>query len=197
MKALVYKKILDEKLNLIVSTFVLLILFNVGVNNMFSGFIWIAFIGNSFSKEELTYFRTLNFSKKEFFQANIVFSLFKLITRLCIVCIVTLLFPKTLSDLIYMVGFLNVFFLIEIAADMYSSRFSGMEENEAKDIFISVMGFLIVAGTYIWFVTQFCWPMERLVYGNLLLSAIVIGFSIYQYHNYKGVHYVKDKRTKL
>ena len=197
MKAAIYKKFLDEKLNLIFSTVILLILFHVGVESMISSSIWIAFIGNTFSKDELSFFRTLNFSKKQFFQANIVFSILKLIMRLLLVFVFSLIFPKTQAHIIYFLGFLYTFFLIEIAQSMYSSQFSGREGNETKDIFISIMGFLIVAGSYIWFLTRFFWPMERLVYGTLLLSAIVIVFSIYKFYTYKGVHYVEDKRIRL
>lgn len=197
MTALIYKKFLDEKLNLVFSTVVLLILFHVGVENMISGFIWIAFIGNTFSKDELSFFRTLNFSKKQFFQANIVFSILKLILRLSLVFVFSLMIPKTQAHIIYFLGFLYIFFLIEIAADMYSSRFSGREANETQYLFVNIMGFLIVSGLYIWFVTRFFWPMEKLVYGSLLLSAIVLVFSIYQFYTYKGVHYVEDKRIRL
>lgn len=197
MKGLIYKMFLDNKWNLILSTLVMVILFYTGVENLLSGFVWIAIIGKNDSKEDQTYFRTMNFKRNEFFQAKFIFPAMKLIIRLFLVFVIAMVIPKSLADIIYFIGFLYIFFVIETALDLSSESFSGKEKKDVVEIVFNVLIFLIIFGVFIWFTTKFYWPMEKLVYGGLLLTVIAIVYVIYQVYKYKGVHYVENTRLKL
>lgn len=132
MKALLYKKWLDERLSILLTLFLLAIFFYIGVENQVSGFVWLAFIGKNDSKEEWSYFRTMNFTRKSFYQATITFNIMKLILRLLMVAILTLLFKKTLSNVLYFISFLSLFFIIETTGDLLTFKIDGKEEKFTK-----------------------------------------------------------------
>lgn len=191
MKALIYKKLIDQKRAILFSSLLLIFLFYVGVENIFSGFLWVIFFQRSETKQENKYFRTLNFSKNQYFRASIIFSLMKLILRVVIMSVMAMLFVKTREQLIYFTSFIFTFFLLETAGDLTSIRFSGRAEEKPKEIFYQIIGFMLVFGSFIWLSMQFIWPMEKLVYGILYLSILVIIYSIYNYRKYSGVDYGK------
>ena len=197
MKALIYKKIIDEKKLLILSSLLLIFLFYIGTENLFSGFIWVMFFQRSEPKNEQKYFRTLNFSKNQYFLSSIMFSLMKLILRLGLMAFLSLLLSKTSEELIYFTSFICTFFLLEAATDLRSIRFSEISDKEPIEIFYQIMGFILVFGSYIWLTMQFVWPMEKLVYGIIYITFLAIIYSIYNYIKYYGVDYAKqDNKQK-
>lgn len=196
MKALVYKLFLDNKWGILISSVVLSYLYYAGVNNFSSGFIWLIIYTTARpdTKETWAYFRTMNFTREEFFKSRLIYTSVVLLIRLSIMVVFSLVITKPLSELIYFISFIYVFLLIENTVLFDSTEISGEYKEDGFVLVIKIMIFLIAVMLAFAFLNQFYWPMEKLVYGSSVLTAVVIIYSLCKYHFYKGVHYAKDKK---
>lgn len=192
MKALIYNYYLEEKFSILITSVFVLILLYTGVENLFSGFVWLMILKRSRTTDEWSFFRTLNFDREAFFKSTIIFNFMKLGLRLSIMCIMILIFGETQARVIYFVSFLLTFFILETATDLISTNFSGKPKRSNTKTFYSILGVFAFLGTYVLIVSQLIWPMERLVYGLLYLGSLSVIYSILNYIKYQGVHYAEN-----
>ena len=197
MKGLVYKLLLDNKWGILISSVLLAYLYYSGANNFSSGFIWIFIYTTAQpdTKETWAYFRTMNFTREEYFKSRLIYTSGVLLIRLFIMIVLSLAITKPISEIIYFSGFIYVLLLVENAMLFDSSKISGENKEDGFMIVVKIMMFLIGIMLAFAFLNQFYWPMERLVYGSGVLTAVVILYVLYKYHFYKGVHYAEDKRS--
>lgn len=191
MRALIYKKIKDSKTELLLTSFLIMFYFYLGFDNIFPMF-WILVVGRTETPEEMAYLRTLNFSKKDFFKSAFIFNAMKLLFRISLILVMIPFINKGRDNIIYALFFLYIFFIIEIARDTITIDYSGIAYDKVMHTVKGIFIFLIVVAGLVWLLESLFWPMERLVYGSMYLTAAALILIIYNYVFYKGVHYVES-----
>lgn len=198
MKAMIYKKYIDQRLSLVLSSLLLAIMLYIDIRNYPIIFFWLTTSGIRKSKEELAYFRTMNFSKSEYFFSTIIFSMFKFILRTLLLILVALLFSKSFPILIRFIFINYLITVLEITIELstYNLRGNNNKGHSSEITVIVLFVFVFLIGLVL-LVQNFYWPMERFVYGSLYitLSSFILG--VYNFYNYKGVDYAKNKRLKI
>lgn len=198
MKAMIYKKYIDERLSIILSSLLIVLYLNIDFREFPYLFLFFTLTGINESKEELSYFRTINFNKNDYFTSTIVFSLFKFMIRSLSLVFASLIFSKSLPTLLRFVSVNYVFTIIEMTIGLSSYRLLGKNnKRNPLDIIVVVFFILILLIGLAFLINQFYWPMERYVYGSMYLTLSSVLFGIYSFYKYKGVDYAKDKKLKI
>lgn len=198
MKAMIYKKYIDERLSIILSSLLIVLYLNIDFREFPYLFLFFTLTGINESKEELSYFRTINFNKNDYFTSTIVFSLFKFMIRSLSLVLASLIFSKSLPTLLRFVSVNYVFTIIEMTIGLSSYRLLGKNnKRNPLDIIVVVFFILILLIGLAFLINQFYWPMERYVYGSMYLTLSSVLFGIYSFYKYKGVDYAKDKKLKI
>lgn len=198
MKALIYKKFLDEKKNLLFSFLILLVLLVLVSENKLPLLAWFLFISTNNKKEESGYYRTLNFTKKNFILSGFLYSFFKLLSRVALLLLIGLVLKKTSTSFVPTLSLLYLFFIIELIGQLTSINLNGKMRNETKELIIySILTFIIIFGTFL--ITMDIQSTEGL-YMRINIYTTIIGViaSIYWIITYRGVEYsfVTNLKTK-
>ena len=197
MKALIYRKIIDDKYKIITYAPFLFMLIYYLIGEELDWKAWLALVIASQLLTEFNHYRTLNFNKNEYFLAGITYAVVKFIFRFIMITLVTIVFNKSSLEFYNILLPLYAYFLLEILSGVSSFKLSTHQWDEKEKIIrVMIILGIILLGLYT-VRCQFILPTEKITYSGIYLTFVAIMFIVYLVLNYQGVDYSSEKNQNV